>query len=77
MRPLLTSRGTALSGLAAMALLAVMMLRGTLDIVQAAERTVVVLAVVVLVDRIALPVARALVGTPLPPEEPGGPARNG
>jgi len=71
-RPLVTSRGVALVGLAGVAVIAVGMLRGTLDLVQAAERGAVLLAVVLVVEHLALPVARALVGSPQEREGPPG-----
>ena len=70
MRPLVTTRPVALAGLAGLAVIAVGMLRGTLDLVQAAQRGAVLLAVVLVVEHLALPVARALVGSPQEPEEP-------
>ena len=70
MRPLVTTRPVALAGLAGLAVIAVGMLRGTLDLVQAGQRGAVLLAVVLAVEHLALPVARALVGSPQEPEEP-------
>ena len=70
MRPLVTTRPVALAGLAGLAVIAVAMLRGTLDLVQAAQRGAVLLAVVLVVEHLALPVARALVGSPQEPDEP-------
>ncbi len=69
------SRGLALVGLAAMALIAVGLLQRRLDVPQAALRATVALVALVVADRLVLPVARALVGEPARLEsEPAPPA---
>lgn len=67
-RHLVHDRHVALGGLAGLALIAVMMLRGALDLVAAGQCAAVLLVVVLLVDHVALPVCRALVGPPVPPD---------
>lgn len=63
-RRLVHSPVVALFGLAGLAVLAVMMLRGQLDLVAAGQRAAVLLAVVLAVERLVLPACRALVGPP-------------
>ena len=58
----LTSRPLGLVGLLAVGLVALGLLQGRLTIVQAGQRAAVVLAVLVVVDRIGVPIARLLVG---------------
>ncbi len=58
------SLGVALVGMVAVAVVALGLLNGTLTIAQAGGRIGVVLAVLVAVDRLVLPFARALVGEP-------------
>ena len=70
MRPLVRTRAVALAGLAGVAVIALGMLRGTLDLVQAAQRGAALLAVVLVVEHLALPVARVLVGSPQEPDPP-------
>ncbi len=69
MRSLVKTRALGLAGLLGLALIAVAMLRGTLDLVAAAQRGAVLLGIVLLVEHLALPVARALVGAPAGPQE--------
>ena len=69
MRPLVRTRAVALGGLAGLGLIALGMLRGSLDLVAAAQRGAVLLALVLVVEHVALPIARALVGSPESPEE--------
>ena len=61
----------ALLGLAGLGLIALQMLRAELDLVGAGRRAAVVLGVVLVVERLVLPVCRAVVGppAPLPPRE--------
>lgn len=71
----LQSSGLALVGLLAVAVVALGLLHGTLTVAQAGGRVGVVLAVLVAVDRMVLPFARALVGEPArrvdePPADP-------
>lgn len=58
------SLGVAMVGMVAVAVVALGLLDGTLTIAQAGGRIGVVLAVLVAVDRMVLPFARALVGEP-------------
>lgn len=62
----------ALVGLLAMGVVALGLLRGTLDVVQAGERAAVVLVVLLVTDRFVLPIGRALVGEPTRTEQDGG-----
>lgn len=57
----------ALVGLAGLGLIALKMLQGELDLVGAGRRALVVLGLVLLVERLVLPVCRSLVGPPAPP----------
>ncbi|MDP1013652.1 hypothetical protein Q6293_28360, partial [Klebsiella pneumoniae] len=57
-------------GLAGLALIAVQMLQGELDLVGAGQRALVVLGAVLVVERLVLPVCRSLVGPPVPPPRP-------
>ncbi len=70
MRPLVRTRSVALCGLAGLGCIAALMLRGTLDLVGGAGRAAVLLGLVLVVERVALPVARVLVGDPRPPDAP-------
>ena len=70
MRPLVNHRGVALAGLLGMAGIAVLILLGTVDLVGAAQRAAALLLALLLVERVALPVARALVGPAAEPDEP-------
>jgi len=67
------SRGLALVGMVAVAVAALGLLHRTLTIAQAASRIGVVLVVLVVVDRMVLPFARALVGEPA--RRPAGSSR--
>jgi hypothetical protein len=60
----LSSPGLALVGLLAVGVVALGLLHATLTVAQAGGRIGVVLAVLVAVDRMVLPFARALVGEP-------------
>lgn len=72
-RQLVRSPHVALLGLLGLALIAVMMLRGELDLLQAGQRAGVLLGVVLVLERLVLPVCRALVGPPgAPGEQPAG-----
>lgn len=64
MRPLVTNRPVALLGLAGLAGIALLMLQGAVDLVGAAQRAAVLLGLVLVLERLVLPVARALVGAP-------------
>ena len=68
--PIVANRTLALLGLLGLGTIAVMMLRGELDLVAGGQRAGVLLGVVLVAERVALPVCRALVGPPLPPEHP-------
>lgn len=71
----LQSTGLALVGLLAVAVVALALLQGRLDVVQAGERAAVVLVVLLVADRLLLPIGRALVGEPARravPDRPGG-----
>ena len=65
--PLVQNRYLALVGLLGLGLIAVMMLRGELDLVAGGQRAGVLLGAVLLAERLVLPLCRALVGPPLPP----------
>ena len=73
MRPLLNSRAVAFCGLFGMAMIAVLMLTGQLDLVAAAKRAAALLVLLLVVERVLLPVARALVGETLTPAVPAEP----
>ena len=62
-----------LLGLLALGAVAVQLLDGSLDVQAAASRIAVVLAVLLVVERVVLPLARALVGRPAPPPDPDAP----
>ena len=68
-RGLVRTRAVALAGLAGLALVAVQMLRGTLDLFSGAQRAGVLMLVVLAVEHVALPVARTLVGPQQPRQE--------
>lgn len=60
--PLISSAAVSMVGLLALGVIAVMMLRHQLDLQQAAIRAGVVFGVLLLTDRLLLPIARTLVG---------------
>ena len=62
------SRALALVGLLAVAAVAVMLLQSRLTVAQAGVRIAVAVGVLVLVDRVGLPLARSLVGERRPPD---------
>ena len=66
--PLVQNRYLALIGLLGLGLIALMMLRGELDLVAGGQRAGVLLGAVLLAERLVLPLCRALVGPPLPPD---------
>lgn len=66
----LSSPGLALVGLLGIAVVALGLLNGTLTVAQAGGRAGVVLVVLVGVDRMVMPFARALVGEPARKGEP-------
>lgn len=68
MHPLVSNRLVALCGLAGMGLIALLMLSGQLDLIGAAKRAAALLIVLVLVERVLLPLAGALVGETAKPE---------
>lgn len=74
MRPLVTSRPVALLGLAGLAGIALLMLQGAVDLVGAAQRAAVLLGLVLVLERLVLPVARAMVGDPANAEPDPAPA---
>ena len=68
------SRVLAVVGLLVLAVLAVQLVQGALTVPEAALRVLVAMVVLALVDRVALPVARDLVGAPRPePPAEGSP----
>ena len=70
----LRSQALALLGLSALAIVAVLLLTGALSVEEAATRIAVVLVVLLVAERVLLPLARALVG---PAKEPEPAAREG
>lgn len=64
MPALVSNRVLAWCGLVGIALIAVQMLRGATDLAGGAIRTVVLVLLLALVERVVLPVARLLVGSP-------------
>ena len=58
----LRSQPLALLGLSALAIVGVLLLTGALDVEEAAVRIAVVLVVLVVAERVLLPLARSLVG---------------
>ena len=67
MRPLVRSPILGFLGLVAIGLVAYKMLQGDLTLTQGAVRAVIALAVVVVVERLVIPIAMLLVGSPPPP----------
>ena len=70
MRPLVRSPLLGFLGLVAVGLVAYKMLQGDLTLTQGAVRAVIALVVVVLVERLVLPIAMLLVGSPATPPPP-------
>lgn len=66
----LRTRWLAVVGLVAVGVVALQMLRGHLSVTEAAVRVGLALLALLVVDRLLLPFARALVGDPRPPEDP-------
>lgn len=66
-RRVVSNHYVALLGLIGLGLIALQMLQDRLDLVGAEKRALAVMGVVLLVERLLLPVCRALVGTPAPP----------
>ncbi|MDP9436201.1 MAG: hypothetical protein M3P93_13840 [Actinomycetota bacterium] len=64
----LRSQALALLGLSALAIVAVLLLTGALSVEEAATRIAVVLVVLLVAERVLLPVARSLVGPAKEPE---------
>ena len=56
----------ALLGLVALGIIALLMLRGQIDLIGAEKRALAVMGGVLLVERLLLPVCRSLVGPPAP-----------
>lgn len=69
-RGMVNNHYVALAGLVGLGLVALMMLRGQLDLVGGGKRAAAVLGAVLLVERVLLPLGRALVG----PARPSGQA---
>ncbi len=67
----LTHRPLGVVGLVAVAVVAMGLLQGRLTVEQAGKRGLVVLVVLVVVDRILVPLAQALVGPRAQPEADG------
>ena len=70
MRPLVRSPILGFLGLVAIGLVAYKMLQGDLTLTQGAVRAVIALVVVVVVERLVVPIAMLLVGSPAPPPAP-------
>lgn len=69
--PRVASRAVAAFGLLALAVVAVGLLQGSLTVGEAAVRGGAVLALLLLVDRVLLPVAREVVGRPRRDDDEG------
>jgi hypothetical protein len=70
MRPLVRTRPVAVVGGLAVALIAVLLLRGDIDLIGAGQRALALVAIVVVVERLLLPLAQLMVGEPaVPPED--------
>ncbi len=65
----LRSRFLAALGLALVAMLCVQLLRGSITLPTAATRAVALVVVLVLVDRVVVPIGRLLIGDPRPDGE--------
>jgi hypothetical protein len=63
-RGLVQNQYVAFAGLLGLGLIAVLMLRGQIDLIEAGRRAAVLLGVVLVVERLVLPICRVLVGSP-------------
>ena len=73
MRPSVTSPWLGLVGLAGLAVIALALLHDELSLVEAATRAVLLTVGLAVVERLLLPLCRALVGGTRSPQEPPGP----